>query len=76
MPEGFSEARVAPDAACFEKSLGEFVLPYEAVRRSIDPGATLTAFLQTTYNAAADLGGWDRAALECKTGVPRRPRPL
>jgi hypothetical protein len=76
MPEGFSEARVAPGAAYFEKSLGEFVLPYEAVRRSIDPGATLTAFLQTTYNAAADLGGWDRAALECKTGVPRRPRPL
>jgi hypothetical protein len=75
-PDGFADARVAPDAGSFEKSLGEFLLPYDAVRRSGDPEATLMAFLQTTYNAAADLGGWDRAALECATGVPRRPRPL
>ena len=52
----------------------EFVLPYEAVRRSSDPEATLMAFLQTTYQTAADLGGWDRAALECEVGVPGRPR--
>jgi Family of unknown function (DUF5996) len=75
-PAGFAEARPAPEAAYFEKSLGEFVLPYDAVRRSSDPEATLMAFLQTTYNVAADFGSWDRAALECEIGVPRRPRPL
>ena len=46
------------------------------MRRSSDPEATLMAFLQTTYNVAADFGSWDRAALECEIGVPRRPRPL
>lgn len=75
-PNGFSDARAAPDAAYFEKSLGEFVLPYDAVRTSGDPDETLMAFLQSTYRAAADLGGWDRAALECETGVPRQPRPV
>jgi hypothetical protein len=74
-PDGFAKARPAPDAAYFETRLGEFVLPYDAVRRSSDPDATLMAFLQSTYAAAADLGGWDRAALECPMGVPRRPRP-
>jgi hypothetical protein len=75
-PPGFADARPAPDAAYFDKSLGEFLLPYDAVRRSSDPEATLIAFLESTYNIAADLGGWDRAALECPPGVPRRPRPL
>lgn len=75
-PEGFAAARIAPDAAYFDKHLGEFVLPYDAVRRSHDPEAALAAFLQSTYDAAADLGGWDRASLDCKPGVPRRPRPL
>ena len=74
-PEGFAEARPAPDAAYFETRLGEFVLPYDAVRTSSDPDATLMAFLQSTYAAAADLGGWNRAALEGPMGVPRRPRP-
>ena len=73
-PAGFAEARAEPKEASFDKTLGEFVLPYEAVRRSADPEATLMAFLQSTYNAAADLGGWDRAALECDIGVPQRPR--
>ena len=73
-PAGFADVRPAPEAAHFEKRLGEFVLPYDAVRRSSDPEATLMAFLQTTYDAAADLGGWDRAALECEIGLPRRPR--
>lgn len=75
-PEGFAEVRPAPDPAYFEKSLGEFVLPYDAVRRSSDPEAALMEFLQRTYSAAAGLGRWDRAALECAIGVPRRPRPL
>jgi len=75
-PDGFANARPIPDAAYFDKSLGEFLLPYEAVQRSIDPEATLMSFLDSTYRAAADLGGWDRAALECPLGVPRRPRQL
>ncbi|MGH7507177.1 MAG: DUF5996 family protein, partial [Longimicrobiales bacterium] len=61
---GFAEYAVRPAAAFFSKDLGEFVLPYEAVRQADDPDATLLEFLQTTYNAAADLGRWDRGALE------------
>lgn len=60
-PAGYADALPAPEAAYFEKSL-EFVLRYEAVRRSSDPEATLTTFLQATYQTAADLGAWDRAA--------------
>ncbi len=73
-PEGFPAAHVSPAAARFEPALGEFLLPYEAVRTTPDPDATLTAFLQSTYEAAADLGRWDRAALECEEGHPGRPR--
>lgn len=75
-PPGFADAIVEPGAACFDSSLGEFVLPYDAVRHSKGPEAALMAFLQTTYQAAADLGGWDRDGLECATGVPRRPRRI
>ncbi len=75
-PTGFADASISPEAAYFEKRLGEFVLPYDAVRTSSDPEAILMAFLQSTYTAAADLGGWDRAALECELGIPLRPRPL
>ena len=73
-PDGFADARVAPDAAYYDKSLREFLLPYEAVRRASDPESTLMAFLESTYRAAADLGEWDRSALECPQGQPRRPR--
>ena len=73
---GFADATVEPAAAHFDASLGEFVLPYDAVRRSTDPEAALMAFLQSTYRAAADLGGWDRDALECAIGSPRRPRSV
>ncbi|HEY7389037.1 MAG TPA: DUF5996 family protein [Bryobacteraceae bacterium] len=69
-PDGFAEAAVRPAAAYFSKELGEFVLPYEAVRTAPDPDAALMDFLQSTYAAAADLGHWDRAALECKIGRP------
>jgi hypothetical protein len=75
-PAGFADAQVEPDAARFDKRLGEFVMPYDAVRRSSHPDATLMAFLQSTYGAAADLGNWDRAALDCETGMPRQPRAL
>jgi Family of unknown function (DUF5996) len=63
-PEGFARATVQPHEAYFHDGLGEFVLPYEAVRRAPDPAATLLSFLQSTYEAAANLGNWDRALLE------------
>jgi len=73
-PAGFPDAHVAPAAARYEPRLGEFLLPYEAVRSAPDPDAALLAFLQSTYEAAADLAHWDRPALECEEGVPGRPR--
>jgi hypothetical protein len=74
MPEGFPRAAVRPAAAHFEKELGEFILPYEAVRTTPDPARCLMEFLQSTYEAAADGGHWDRAALECALGERGRPR--
>jgi hypothetical protein len=75
-PNGFADAPPGPVGAYFDRTLGEFLLPYEAVRRQADPEATLLAFLGSTYRAAADLGFWDRAALETPLGVPLRPRPV
>jgi len=60
---------VQPAQASFSKELGEFILPYDAVRMAADPRRTLMSFLQTTYDAAADLGRWDRKALECSLGA-------
>jgi hypothetical protein len=65
-PDGFRDAAVAPDAAFFDDTMGEFVLPYAAVRQAADPDAYLLAFLQSTYEAAANLGEWDRDALEVR----------
>ena len=73
-PEGYGAARVSPEAAAFSVEMGEWLLDYDAVRTAADPDAALLAFLQSTYDAAADLGGWDRAALECPIGHPRVPR--
>lgn len=67
-PDGFAESAVRPDAAFWLADLGEFVLPYEAVRTSDDPDSTLMAFLQSTYEAAANLAKWDRAAMERPAG--------
>ena len=75
-PEGFATARVRPDSAFFSEALGEFILPYDAVRTAADPDAALLDFLQSTYEAAADAGKWDRASLECSLGQPRSPRRL
>lgn len=75
-PEGFASAAVSPGQARFDAGLGEFLLPYDAVRTARDPDAALLSFLQSTYEAAADLAGWDRAALECEEGRPGRPRPV
>jgi Family of unknown function (DUF5996) len=63
-PPGFAEAKVRPDGAFYSTDFGEFVLPYSRVRESATPDATLLDFFQSTYEAAADLGRWDRAALE------------
>jgi hypothetical protein len=63
-PEGFADAEVRPPPARWDAALGEFVLPYEAVRRTPDPRAAVLAFCESVYEAGATLGGWDRAALE------------
>jgi hypothetical protein len=73
-PTGFADAAVSPDSAYFEPKLGEFILPYEHVRSASYPEATLLGFLRSTYVAAASLGGWDCAALECPEGSPGVPR--
>jgi Family of unknown function (DUF5996) len=63
-PSGFATAEVRPEAAHYSAELREFVLPYEDVRRSASPDEALLEFLQSTYEAAAALGHWDRGALE------------
>jgi hypothetical protein len=72
-PPGFRDAQV-PEGAAFNAALGEFVLPYAAVRAAPDPDKLLLDFLSATYAAAADLGGWDRVSLDCALGVPGQPR--
>jgi len=63
-PAGFSDAVVRPAQAFYNKQLGEFLLPYDDVRTATDPAATLMEFAQSTYEAYANLGHWDRAGLE------------
>ena len=63
-PEGFADWKAEPTEAYYDQSLGEFILPYAAVRTAADPDAVLLSFLQSTYEAAAEIGHWDRAALE------------
>jgi len=73
-PDGFADSAILPDAAFWLADLGEFALPYEAVRGSKNPDATLTDFLQSTYAAAADLADWDRTRLERPAGyTPANP---
>ena len=60
-PAGLKEAAVRPDAAYYHRELGEFVLPYEAVRTAASPDQTLLAFVESTYERAAALGAWDAA---------------
>lgn len=74
-PAGFREASVQPAAAAWSTELSEWILPYDAVRQAADPDAALLSFLQSTYQAAARSGDWDRA-LECDLGAPGRPRPV
>jgi hypothetical protein len=63
-PSGFKDAAISPKEAFYVPEMGEFVLPYEVVRKSKQPDQMLISFLQSTYDAAANLGNWDRAALE------------
>lgn len=75
-PAGFRETIIRPDAAFYSEEMREFILPYEAVRTAASPEETLLAFLQSSYDAAAVCGAWDRKALEClagRIGVPTRP---
>jgi Family of unknown function (DUF5996) len=74
-PSGFRTSSVEPSAAFYEKALGEFLLPYDAVRTASDPDGALLAFLNTTYEAAARTGKWDRVVLECPAGIVGVPRP-
>ncbi|CAH2401179.1 DUF5996 family protein [Mesorhizobium ventifaucium] len=74
-PNGFRGASVRPDAAFWHDGLSEFILPYDAVQSAADGDETLLAFLVSTYEAAADLGGWDRDLLECLQGRPGQVRP-
>ena len=72
-PEGFGQYEVSPKAAYFDTTLGEFLLPYDAVQSADDPDGALLSFLQTTYEAAANLAQWDREQLEGPTGPIGHP---
>ena len=72
-PPGYRDQPIEPSAATFNTTLGEFILPYEAVRAAASPDDALMSFLQSTYAAAARTAHWD-PALECAPGVPGRPR--
>lgn len=74
-PKAFRAARIQPEAAFWHEELAEFILPYETVQESADPAATLMAFLESTYQATADLGGWERDLLDCMQGRRGQPRP-
>ncbi len=63
-PDGFKAARVRPEAAAYHPVLNEFLLPYEAVRTAESPDDAIRAFVDSTYDAGATLGHWDRVALE------------
>ncbi len=62
-PNGLSDARVRPQAAYYHRDLGEFILPYDAVRSAPDPSAAIVEFVDSTYDAAATRAGWDKALL-------------
>jgi hypothetical protein len=66
-PAGYGATRLKSAGGFYDNNLGQFILPYDAVRRASDPDALLLGFLQETYEAAAELGKWDRKALERPT---------
>jgi hypothetical protein len=74
-PDGLARVPVRPSEALWSDTLGEWLLPYEAVRQATDPDAALLAFLNSTYRAVADLANWNRD-LECDIGVAGPPRAV
>ena len=74
-PPGLPDARIAPAMARWVPERGEFILPYDAVRSAADPATALFDFLQSTYDAAADLGEWDRSLLEERVRCDCDPLP-
>lgn len=74
-PPGLADASIGPAAAKWVAPRGEFILPYEDVRTATDPDATLQTFLRSTYEAAADLSGWDRTLLEERARCSCDPEP-
>jgi hypothetical protein len=74
-PAGFAERSVTAGTE-YNRTLGEFILPYDTVRNAADPEHTLLDFLSSTYVAAADGAKWDREGLECSMGAPGRVRPV
>jgi uncharacterized protein DUF5996 len=73
-PPGYSSAPIAPAEAYFDTKLGDFLLPCDAVRHAADPDAAVLEFLESAYAAGAELGGWDRSALEPAVRPGRPPR--
>ena len=71
-PAGYPQRQVHPAEAYYDGTMREFILPYERMRAAADPDETLLAFLQSTYEAAADLGNWDRVALEREGPLVKR----
>jgi hypothetical protein len=67
-PAGLRDVRVRPDAAFYHRELGEFILPYDMVRKADAPAAVIHAFIDSTYERAADLARWDRGTLERQAG--------
>lgn len=74
-PPAFRSAPVQPDAAFWHDDVSEFILPYATVQSASDPDEALMAFLTSSYEAAADLGNWDRMLLDCQPSVPGQVRP-
>ncbi|MBV9580587.1 MAG: hypothetical protein JO057_18550 [Chloroflexi bacterium] len=79
-PHGYADAVAAPTGAAYSSEMGEFILPYAVVQSATDPAAAVYEFLQSTYVAAAGLGGWDRALLEemplCQCDLEGRSHPV
>jgi hypothetical protein len=71
-PAGYGDTRLRAAEAFYDKNVGQFILPYDALRQARDPDALLLGFLQETYDAAADLAKWDRKALERAGQSPQR----
>jgi len=73
-PPGFASAAILPEQAFYDPKLGQFLLPYDAIRQASSPDESVLQFLERSYTAAAELGHWDRAGLE-RARPDRSPQP-